>query len=115
MLKRLTQLDYDRNMAFVALDTSTGALAGISRLSCDPDHVGAEYALLVRTDLQGHGLGWELLGQIVDYAKADGIGRIEGIVLSENTRMLAMCREFGFSIAHLPDDPGLVEARLQLR
>jgi acetyltransferase len=115
MLKRLTQLDYDRNMAFVALETSTGALAGISRLSCDPDRSVAEYALLVRTDLQGHGLGWELLRQIVDYAKADGIRRIEGIVLSENTTMLAMCREFGFSIAHLPDEPGLVEARLQLR
>ncbi|MCZ8546243.1 bifunctional acetate--CoA ligase family protein/GNAT family N-acetyltransferase [Mesorhizobium qingshengii] len=115
MLKRLTQLDYDRNMAFVALETGTGALAGISRLSCDPDHVSAEYALLVRTDLQGHGLGWELLRQIVDYAKADGIGRIEGIVLSENARMLAMCREFGFSIGYLPDEPGLVEARLELR
>ncbi|WP_256754760.1 bifunctional acetate--CoA ligase family protein/GNAT family N-acetyltransferase [Mesorhizobium sp. Mes31] len=115
MLKRLTQLDYDRNMAFVALEASTGALAGISRLSCDPDHVSAEYALLVRTDLQGHGLGWELLRQIVDYAKADGIGRIEGIVLSENAKMLAMCREFGFSIGYLPDEPGLVEARLELR
>lgn len=114
MLKRFTQLDYDRNMAFVALETATGALAGISRLSCDPDHLSAEYALLVRSDLQGHGLGWELLRQIVAYAKADGIGRIEGIVLSENTTMLAMCREFGFSIAHLPDEPGLVEARLQL-
>lgn len=115
MLKRLTQLDYDRNMAFVALETSSGALAGISRLSCDPDHVAAEYALLVRTDLQGHGLGWELLRQIVDYAKADGIRRIEGIVLSENSKMLAMCREFGFSITHLPNDPGLVEATLELR
>ncbi|SDA98624.1 bifunctional acetate--CoA ligase family protein/GNAT family N-acetyltransferase [Mesorhizobium qingshengii] len=115
MLKRLTQLDYDRNMAFVALEAKTGALAGISRLSCDPDHVSAEYALLVRTDLQGHGLGWELLRQIVDYAKADGISRIEGIVLSENKKMLAMCREFGFSIGHLPDEPGLVEARLELR
>ncbi|RWE45637.1 MAG: bifunctional acyl-CoA synthetase/GNAT family N-acetyltransferase [Mesorhizobium sp.] len=114
MLKRLTQLDYDRNMAFVALDTSTGALAGISRISCDPDRVSAEYALLVRTDLQGHGLGWELLSQIVDYARADGIRRIEGIVLSENSKMLAMCREFGFSITHLPNDPGLVEAKLEL-
>ncbi|RNJ41851.1 GNAT family N-acetyltransferase [Mesorhizobium erdmanii] len=114
MLKRLTQLDYDRNMAFVALDASTGALAGISRLSCDPDHVSAEYALLVRTDLQGHGLGWELLSQIVDYAKADGIRRIEGIVLSENSKMLAMCREFGFSLMHLPNEPGLVEAKLEL-
>ncbi|MER8631437.1 bifunctional acetate--CoA ligase family protein/GNAT family N-acetyltransferase [Mesorhizobium opportunistum] len=114
MLKRLTQLDYDRNMAFVALETRTGALAGISRLSCDPDHVSAEYALLVRTDLQGQGLGWELLSQIVDYAKADGIRRIQGIVLSENSKMLAMCREFGFSIMHLPNEPGLVEAKLEL-
>ncbi|RVA17537.1 GNAT family N-acetyltransferase, partial [Mesorhizobium sp. M7D.F.Ca.US.004.03.1.1] len=102
MLKRLTQLDYDRNMAFVALETRSGALGGISRLSCDPDHTVAEYALLVRTDLQGHGLGWELLRQIVDYAKADGIDRIEGIMLSENTGMLAMCREFGFSIKRQP-------------
>ena len=101
-------------MAFVALDTATGALAGISRLSCDPDHISAEYALLVRTDLQGHGLGWELLSQIVEYARADGIRRIEGTVLSENSKMLAMCREFGFSIMHLPDDPGLVEAKLEL-
>ncbi|TPK73759.1 bifunctional acetate--CoA ligase family protein/GNAT family N-acetyltransferase [Mesorhizobium sp. B2-3-14] len=115
MLKRLTQLDYDRNMAFVAMETSTGLLAGISRVSCDPDHAVAEYALLVRTDLQGHGLGWELLRQLVVYAKADGIGRIEGIMLSENTRMLAMCREFGFSIRRHPSEPGLVEATLELR
>lgn len=114
MLKRLTQLDYDRDMAFVALDQSTGALAGVSRLSCDPDHTTAEYALLVRTDLQGHGLGWELLRQIVDYAKADRISRIEGIMLTENIRMLAMCREFGFSIAHHPSQAGLSLARLDL-
>ncbi len=44
--------------------------------------------LLVRTDLQGHGLGWALLRQIIDYAEAEGIGRIEGIVLTENDRML---------------------------
>jgi acetyltransferase len=115
MLKRLTQLDYDRDMAFVALEAGTGTLAGISRLSSDPDHASAEYALMVRTDLQGHGLGWELLRQIVDYARADGIGRIEGIMLGENTRMLAMCREFGFSIEHLSEDPGLVKASLELR
>lgn len=114
MLKRLTQLDYDRDMAFVALDQSTGALAGVSRLSCDPDHTTAEYALLVRTDLQGHGLGWELLRQIVDYAKADRISGIEGIMLTENIRMLAMCREFGFSIAHHPSQAGLSLARLDL-
>ena len=54
MALRLTQLDYDRDMAFVAL-TPDGELAGVSRLACDPDHAGGEYALLVRTDLQGRG------------------------------------------------------------
>ncbi|RWE62331.1 GNAT family N-acetyltransferase, partial [Mesorhizobium sp.] len=62
-----------------------------------------------------HGLGWQLLRQIVDYAKADGIGRIEGIMLNENTKMLAMCREFGFSVGLHPSEPGLAEATLELR
>ncbi|EHK53272.1 hypothetical protein MAXJ12_31237 [Mesorhizobium alhagi CCNWXJ12-2] len=113
MLKRMTQLDYDREMAFVALE-ETGALAGVGRLSCDPDRAVAEYGLLVRTDLQGHGLGWALLRQIVDYAKMEGIGRVEGMVLTENSKMLAMCREFGFSIAHHPNEPGLSFATLDL-
>lgn len=113
MLKRLTQLDYDREMAFVALE-ETGALAGVGRLSCDPDRAVAEYGLLVRTDLQGHGLGWALLKQIVDYARVEGIGRVEGVVLTENSNMLAMCREFGFSIAHHPNEPGLSFATLDL-
>jgi RimJ/RimL family protein N-acetyltransferase len=99
MLKRLTQLDYDRDMAFVALDGATGTLAGVGRLWCDTDRTVGEYARLVRTDLQGRGIGWQLLQQIVAYAKAEGIGRIEGIVLDENARMLAMCRAFGFAIA----------------
>ena len=72
MLKRLTQLDYDRDMAFVALDERTGALAGVGRLSSDPDRAVAEYALVVRTDLQGHGLGWALLQHIIDYARVGG-------------------------------------------
>lgn len=69
MLKRLTQLDYDREMVFVAIAETTGELAGIGRLSADPDKSVAEYALLVRTDLQGRGLGWALLKRIVDYGE----------------------------------------------
>jgi len=113
MLKRLTQLDYDRDMAFVVLEAG-GALAGVARLSCDPDRLRGEYALLVRTDLQGLGLGWALLQQIVDYAKAEGIGRIEGMVLSENEAMLRMCREFGFAITHQTDQPSLALVALDL-
>lgn len=115
MLMRLTQLDYDRDMAFVALEAETGALAGIGRLSCDPDRTFAEYALLVRSDLQGQGLGWTLLGRLLDYARAEGIGRIEGTVLAENERMLAMCREYGFETAHHPDERGASLVSLTLR
>ncbi|TIV08787.1 MAG: GNAT family N-acetyltransferase, partial [Mesorhizobium sp.] len=115
MLKRLTQLDYERDIAFVALEKDTGALAGIGRLSCDPDHRSGEYALLVRSDLQGHGLGWDLLKQVIDYAKAECIGRIEGTILNENRKMLTMCLEFGFSIAHHPSEPGLSVATLEVR
>ena len=114
MLKRLTQLDYDRDMAFVALEKASGALAGVGRLSCDPDRTAGEYALLVRTDLQGRGIGWQLLQQIVAYAKAERIGRIEGIVLDENAGMLAMCRAFGFAIAPKADEPGLMLVTLDL-
>lgn len=115
MLMRLTQLDYDRDMAFVALQAGTGALAGIGRLSCDPDRTVAEYALLVRTDLQGHGLGWALLRRLVDYARAERIGRLEGMVLAENEAMLAMCREFGFEVARHPQEAGVHLVSLDLR
>nr|WP_295467953.1 bifunctional acetate--CoA ligase family protein/GNAT family N-acetyltransferase [Mesorhizobium sp.] len=113
MLKRLTQLDYDREIAFVAL-RGEGDLAAIGRLSADPDHVKAEYALLVRTDMQGKGLGWAMLRHLIDYARADGIKQIEGLILAENTRMLSMCREFGFDVGHHPEEPGLMLATLNL-
>lgn len=114
MLKRLTQLDYDREIAFIAVEADTGALAGIGRLASDPDRATAEYGLLVRTDLQGLGLGWALLKQIVDFAKAEGISRIDGMILSENEKMLAMVREFGFEVHHHPDEGGLSIAMLEL-
>ena len=112
MLKRLTQLDYNRDMAFVALQVD-GALAGISRLSSDPDKSSAEFAVLVRTDLQGRGLGWVLLAEIIAFAKTEKVGRVEGIILNENRRMLQMCREFGFKIEH-DQEPGLSRAILDL-
>ena len=68
----------------------------------------------MRTDLQRRGLGWNLLRQIVDYAKAEAIGSIEGMVLSENEAMLRMCREFGFLVTHHPNQPGLSIVTLEL-
>src|SRR4029079_17716040 len=112
MLKRLTQLDYDRDMAFIALDPA-GSLAGISRLSSDPDKSAAEFAVLVRTDLQGRGLGWTLLAEVVAFARAEKIGRVEGIILNENRQMLQRCGEFGFRIEH-DQEPGLSRAILEV-
>lgn len=114
MLKRLTQLDYDREMAFVALDRATGDLMAIGRLNADPDKDKAEYALLVRSDLQGHGLGWTLLRRLIDYARAEGVRSIEGVILAENDRMLQMAREFGFAITRNADDMRLMTATLTL-
>jgi acetyltransferase len=113
LLIRLTQLDYDREMAFVALDRD-GNLCGVARIFADPDHETAEYALLVRSDLKGQGLGWKMLRHLLDYAKADGLKRIDGTVLSENSGMLKMCREFGFQLAVDKNDPGIVKVSLDL-
>jgi acetyltransferase len=99
----------------VTLDNESGELAGIARLYADPDYESAEYGLLVRTDLQGHGLGWALLALFKNYAAADGLQRLEGLVLSDNAKMLRMCSEFGFSISPHPTDATLRVATLGLQ
>ncbi|WP_404404596.1 GNAT family N-acetyltransferase [Pelagibacterium halotolerans] len=114
MLVRLTQIDYDREMAFIALEAETGALAGVARLVADPDHEMAEYAILVRTDLQGRGLGWALLDHLLSYAAADGLKTVTGSVYAENVKMLTMCREMGFSVSANPGDPGVKRVKIAL-
>jgi acetyltransferase len=113
MALRLTQLDYDRDMAFVAL-AADGSLAGVARVACDPDHRVGEYALIVRSDLQGRGIGSALMAQLIDYARADGLQRLEGMILAENRGMQALVRRVGFRIEPMPDDPGVVMSRLDL-
>jgi acetyltransferase len=93
---RLTQIDYDREMAFVALREET--LIGIGRLVADPDNLRAEFAVIVRSDLKGKGLGWMLMQRIVEYARSRGTAVIFGDILRENKVMLAMCRELGFQL-----------------
>lgn len=113
---RLTQIDYDREMAFLALecDTPSPSIGGVVRLSCDPDFEAGEYAVLVRTDLKGTGLGRRLMAEIIDYAKSRGLKRIFGDVLRENTAMLQMARELGFVERAHPDDSTIVEVILEL-
>ncbi|MFC6655277.1 GNAT family N-acetyltransferase [Roseibium salinum] len=106
-LARLTQLDYARAIAFAAVDPDTGSLLGVVRLHADPDHQTGEYAVMVRSDLKGQGLGWALMKLIIRYARADGIETIKGEVLKENTSMISMCQALGFTIGTSPDDPGI--------
>ncbi|WP_436642799.1 bifunctional acetate--CoA ligase family protein/GNAT family N-acetyltransferase [Microbaculum sp. FT89] len=113
-LARLTQIDYARAMAFVALDPDTGELLGVVRIHADPDHEKAEYAILVRSDLKGQGLGWALMQLIIDYAREDGLKTIHGDVLVGNRSMLSMCRQLGFAEVLTAADPDLVTVTLSL-
>jgi acetyltransferase len=114
MLIRLTQLDYDRDLAFVALEATGGALAGVARYAADPDHENAEFGVMVRTDLQGHGLGAALMQWLVRVARTEGLKRIHGLILAENVQMLVLCRELGFVIERQDADPSVIRARLDL-
>jgi acetyltransferase len=105
---RLSQIDYAREMAFVAVPQSQpDVIAGVVRLSADPDGERAEFAVLVRSDLKGHGLGYRLMEAIIDYARSAGVKELFGDALAENAAMLQMAGELGFGITHRSD--GLVE------
>ncbi len=113
-LARLTQIDYAREIAFVALAQATGELLGVSRFVADPDYERAEFAVLVRSDLKGRGLGWLLMRQLIDYALATGLNELFGSVLAENATMLRMCRELGFTVGLEPGDSSVRRVVLQL-
>jgi len=102
LIGRLTHLDYAKAIAFIALEEQTGRMLGVVRLHYDPDGKSGEYAVLVRSHLKSHGLGWLLMHRMIEYAQAEGLARVHGQVLAENTTMLEMCAELGFTIT---DDP----------
>ena len=109
---RLTQIDYDREMALIA---QYGAAAlGIAHFFADPDRLSAEYAIAVRSDWQGRGVGYVLMNRLIAIARQCGIGELVGEVLRENRPMLAMCRELGFAIAADPDDGAVLRVRKPL-
>ncbi|MBB3262927.1 acetyltransferase [Azospirillum sp. OGB3] len=115
---RLTQIDYDREMGLVAVgpDPETGdtIMYGVVRITADPDNLRAEYAVMVRSDMKGQGLGYQLMNKILDYARSRGIKEVYGEVLRENTSMLGMCRALGFIRKENLDEPGVVEVRIEL-
>ncbi|RXF73188.1 bifunctional acetate--CoA ligase family protein/GNAT family N-acetyltransferase [Hansschlegelia zhihuaiae] len=94
-LTRLVHLDYARAIAFVAL-AADGEAAGVVRLHCDADHKAGEFAILVRSDLKGRGVGWALMQLMLEWARSENIATVWGDVLKANVEMSAMCRELGF-------------------
>jgi acetyltransferase len=117
-LARLTQIDYDREMAFIATRGEPGDTAetiGVVRAICDPDNDTAEYGILVRSDLKGRGLGRLLMQRLIDYLRSRGTRRIVGTVLRENQAMLGLVQSLGFHVQPHPTDPDmrLVELPLQ--
>jgi acetyltransferase len=109
---RLSQLDYDRELAILA--ERDGAALGVAHFFADPDRLRAEYAIAVRSDWKGRGVGYLLMTRLIDIARQRGIGELIGEVLRENQPMLQMCRELGFSIASDPADPALLVVRERL-
>jgi acetyltransferase len=93
---RLTHLDYGHDMVFVAVDEATGQMLGLVRLRDELDEQTAEFAVLVRSRLKGHGLGWLLMQRVIDYGREKRLHRVYGDVLVENASMLQMCEELGF-------------------
>ena len=98
---RLTQIDYDREMALLAL--RKGTAVGIAHFYADPDRQRAEYAIAVRSDQKGRGIGYLMLTRLIDIARQWAIGELMGEVLRENEPMLLMCRSLGFRITPDPE------------
>jgi acetyltransferase len=111
---RLTQLDYARAMAFAAIDPQTRDIVGVVRLHSDSRYETAEYAILLRSDLKGKGLGWALMQLLIAYARSEGLKSLFGEVLNENINMLNMCRDIGFDVKRDPNEPAVSLVSLDL-
>jgi acetyltransferase len=108
---RLTQIDYDREMAFLLV--AKEEVLGGARLMADPDNGRAEFSIAVRSDLKGKGLGFMLMQRLISYARGRGTAVLFGDMLGDNATMIQMCRELGF-LLHPSGDPTIVRAELDL-
>ena len=116
MLARYTLIDYDREMALVAVHTDrvlgedgefteTEQIIGVSRYITNPDQNTCEFSLAVSDHYKGQGLGSRLMLSIMDFARAKGLEDIEGLVLTNNDGMLRLMRSLGFAISPFAEDP----------
>ena len=117
-LARLTQIDYDRELALLATAPGPDGMEetlGVARALSDPDFTEAEFGLIVRSDLKGRGLGTLLMNELIEALRERGLQRLTAWVLKENTGMLALTQRLGFARRANPDDPLLWAVTLDLR
>ena len=117
MLVRFTQIDYDREMAFVAItDDGGGAKPRSASRATSPTRTArsCEFAIVVADDWQGRGLGRRLMAQLIDVARARGLARMVGHILATNRSMLTLASSLGFTVGESPDDPTVRRATLTL-
>jgi len=117
MLVRFTQIDYDREMAFVATVQRDGAEVevGVCRYITNPDATSCEYAIVIADDWQGRGLGRRMMGELIAVARRRGLQWMIGHVFSGNRAMLDLCHRLGFAIEDSDDDPQVKRVRLNLQ
>lgn len=116
LVSRFTQIDYDREMALIALirvDDRDKQIA-VARYVINPDWRSCEFAIVVADDWQNKGVATELLRRLIDVARDRGLDRMDGVVLSENKGMLDLAAQLGFDRRIASDDPHLVDLSLDL-
>jgi acetyltransferase len=117
-LARLTQIDYGREMAFIATSRDANGqeetLAAVRAIS-DPDNDSAEFGITVRSDVKGGGLGKRLMNKLIAYQRAQGTRWLVATVLQENDRMLKLAHELGFSVVKPAPEPGVSAIQLDLQ
>ena len=114
-LARLTQIDYDREMAFIATterEPGRSETLGVVRAVADPDNISAEFAIIVRSDIKGQGLGAILLKKLIDYCRSRGTKELVGEALMGNQRVIGLARHFGCAVSHA--EPGTVILKFDL-
>ncbi len=111
-MARLTQVDYDREMAFIAVRDATQETVGVARLVCEPGGHSGEFAVIVQGDMKGRGLASALMRRLIDWARSRGLREVVGQVLADNPPMLAFVRHLGFTVARMPEEPDVMEVRL---
>ena len=107
MLVRFTQIDYDREMAFIATTEFNGneAEIAVGRYVTNPDGNSCEFAIVVGDEWRRMGIGTRIMMALMQVAKSRGLKTMEGEILTENTKMISLARKLGFTIRAIPDDP----------